>query len=42
LVESFACVDDDGDVGVLGILHVGFGFWGWFWFLVLVLVFGFV
>jgi len=32
LVESFACIDDDGDVGVLGILHVGFGFWGWFWF----------
>jgi hypothetical protein len=37
LVESFACIDDDSDVYVLGILHVGFGFWFWFWFLVLVL-----
>jgi hypothetical protein len=28
LVESFACIDDDGDVGVLVlVLHVGFGFW---------------
>ena len=29
LVESFASIDDDGDVGILGVLHFigAFGFW---------------
>jgi hypothetical protein len=31
LVESFACIDDDGDVGFwFLVLHVGFGFGFWF------------